>query len=64
MIRRRLELDAASPTEIDFSSFRDLMRTTAEKGLVTNVEAWFRYRQLRNITSHTYDSVKARMVCE
>ena len=64
MIRRRLELDATSPTEIDFSSFRDLIRTAAEKGLVTNVGAWFRYRQLRNITSHTYDSVKARMVCE
>jgi nucleotidyltransferase substrate binding protein, HI0074 family len=34
MIRRRLELDATSPTEIDFSSFRDLIRTAAEKGLV------------------------------
>ena len=31
---------------------------------MTNVEAWFRYRQLRNITSYTYDSVKAQLVCE
>ncbi len=62
MIRRRIELDAATPTEADFSDFRDLLRTAAERGLVADVEAWFDYRKLRNITAHTYDREKAQQV--
>ena len=62
MIRRRIELDAATPVEADFADFRDLLRTAAERGLVAHVEAWFEYRKLRNITSHTYDHEKARQV--
>ncbi|MGH8479357.1 MAG: nucleotidyltransferase substrate binding protein [Gammaproteobacteria bacterium] len=62
MIRRRIELDAATPAEADFADFRDLLRTAAERGLVGDVEAWFEYRKLRNITSHTYDHEKARHV--
>ena len=62
MIRRRIELDAATPTEVDFSDFRDLLRTAAERGLVADVEAWFDYRKLRNITAHTYDREKAQQV--
>ena len=62
MIRRRIELDAATPVEADFADFRDLLRTAAERGLVADVEAWFEYRKLRNITSHTYDHEKARQV--
>lgn len=62
MIRRQLELEAASPTEVDESSFRDLMRVAGEKGLIADVEAWFGYRRMRNITAHTYDHAKAREV--
>jgi nucleotidyltransferase substrate binding protein (TIGR01987 family) len=62
MLRRRLELDAAAPSEVDFDNFRDLLRTAAEKGLIDDVEAWFGYRKMRNISSHTYDQNKARMV--
>jgi nucleotidyltransferase substrate binding protein (TIGR01987 family) len=62
MIRRRLELDAASPVEVDEASFRDLLRSAAEKGLIINVEAWFNYRKMRNITAHTYDHEKAEQV--
>ena len=54
MIKRQLELEAISPEEVDQSSFRDILRTAAEKGLIDDVEAWFRYRLMRNITSHTY----------
>lgn len=61
MIRRRIELDAATPAEA-FADFRDLLRTAAERGLIADVEAWFEYRKLRNITSHTYDHEKARQV--
>ena len=62
MMRRRLELDAASPSDIDQAGYRDLVRIAAERGLVSNVEAWFSYRELRNITAHTYDQKKADLV--
>lgn len=64
MIRRQLELEAASPVEVDQSSFRELLRTAGEKGLVDDVTAWFGYRHLRNLTAHTYDLAKARLVYE
>ncbi len=64
MLKRRLEAEAASPEEIDESSFRNVMRIAAEKGLIDDVDAWFRHRELRNITAHTYDRVKARRVLE
>lgn len=62
MIRRQIELEAASPTEVDQSNFRDLIRVAAEKGIVTDAEAWFTYRRMRNLTSHTYDRQKAQQV--
>lgn len=64
MIRRQLEREAASPTEVDSADFRDLLRTAAEKSLVADVEAWFEYRRMRNITAHTYDHKKAKLVYE
>lgn len=53
MIRRQVEREAASPTETDHSDFRDLLRTAAEKGLIPDVQVWFIYRMMRNITAHT-----------
>jgi Nucleotidyltransferase substrate binding protein like len=32
-----------------------LLRHAAETGLIADVEAWFAYHAMRNITSHTYD---------
>lgn len=64
MIRRQLELEAASPTEVDETSFRDLLRLAGERGLVADVEAWFGYHRLRNITAHTCDQGKARLVLD
>lgn len=64
MIRRQIESEAASPDEVDESSFRDVMRVAAEKGLIADVEAWFQYRLLRNISAHTYDQAKAHQVYE
>lgn len=64
MIKRQLEVDAASPEEIDHADFRDILRTAAEKGLIDDVEAWFKYRLMRNITSHTYNHNKAQQVYE
>jgi nucleotidyltransferase substrate binding protein (TIGR01987 family) len=62
MIKRRIELDSASPEEIDEGNFRQVLRVAAEKGLIANLEAWFKYRTMRNITAHTYDHEKAQLV--
>lgn len=62
MLRRQLEIEAAAPAETDFLSFRNMIRTAAEKGLLSNVQAWFDYRDLRNKTSHTYDHATAMEV--
>jgi nucleotidyltransferase substrate binding protein (TIGR01987 family) len=62
MIRRRLELGADTPSDVDKMEFRELLRAAAEKGLIADVEAWFKYRKMRNITAHTYDHEKARQV--
>lgn len=64
MLKRQIEAEAATPGETDQLGFRDLLRVGAEKGLVRDVEAWFRYRQMRGTTSHTYDVSKARQVYE
>ena len=62
MIKRQIELESSSPNEVDGTNFRDVLRVAAEKGLIADVEAWFRYRKMRNITAHTYDHEKARQV--
>jgi nucleotidyltransferase substrate binding protein (TIGR01987 family) len=62
MIRRQIELEAASPSEVDLVDFRDLLRIAGEKGLIADVEVWFNYRKMRNTTSHTYDHNKALQV--
>ena len=64
MIKRKLEMEAASPPTIDALSFRDLLREAAEKGLIGGVETWFEYREARNRTSHSYDEENAKAVYE
>ncbi|MBK5275875.1 MAG: nucleotidyltransferase substrate binding protein [Desulfuromonadales bacterium] len=62
MLKRQLEQELPNPTEVDGYSYRQLFRIGAERGLVQDVEAWFDYRERRNITSHTYDEAKAARV--
>jgi nucleotidyltransferase substrate binding protein (TIGR01987 family) len=62
MIRRRLEIGSDSPTDVDQMEFRNLLRSAAERGLIADVEAWFKYRKMRNITSQPYDHEKARQI--
>jgi nucleotidyltransferase substrate binding protein (TIGR01987 family) len=62
MIRRQIELGSDSPDEVDKTSYRDMLRIAGEKGLIPNVEAWFHYRGMRNLSAHTYDHEKARLV--
>ncbi|AXU18814.1 nucleotidyltransferase [Novosphingobium sp. THN1] len=63
MLRRALEAGAANPEEIDRLTFPDLIRTGVEQGLVAGQWAdWRTFREMRNITSHTYDEAKAVQV--
>jgi len=62
MIRRQIEAEADIPQDIDRMNFRDMLRVAAETGLIDDVVAWFSYREMRNITSHTYDQEKAKIV--
>lgn len=65
MLRRVLEEGAANPEEIDRLSFPELIRTGVELGLVAGAwPEWRLYREMRNITSHTYDEGKALQVVE
>lgn len=54
MMKRVLE-SAPDGKEVDEWSYRELCRRAAEIGLINDVEAWFGYRESRNITSHSYD---------
>ncbi len=62
MLKRRLELDLPDSHSVDGMSFRDLVRTGAERGLLSDVDAWMLFREKRNITSHTYNAAKAAEV--
>ncbi|MFT4055050.1 MAG: nucleotidyltransferase substrate binding protein [Novosphingobium sp.] len=65
MLRRMLEENAANPEEIDRMSFPALIRTGVEQGLTgSDWPAWRTFREMRNITSHTYDEAKALQVAE
>lgn len=62
MIKRQLEAELASPSVLDAMSYRELIRLGHERGLVQDVAPWFRLRELRNITAHTYSRDKALKV--
>lgn len=62
MMKRQIEQESPNPAEIDRMSFKDLLRTAAEKGIISDVERWIVYRDQRNITSHTYDEAEAKSV--
>ncbi|MDX1920167.1 MAG: nucleotidyltransferase substrate binding protein [Candidatus Caenarcaniphilales bacterium] len=62
MLKRQLEQNASSSEEIDRLSFKDLIRTAAEKGLIDEPTKWFEYREMRNLTSHSYDEERAEDV--
>jgi nucleotidyltransferase substrate binding protein (TIGR01987 family) len=63
MLRRYFEETAASPEEVDLSTFQTLIRTGNEKGLLrSDWLRWRIYRQARTDSSHTYDESKAEAV--
>lgn len=62
MVRRQLEQIVINPGELREMVFMDLMRTAFEAGLVREVTPFKVYRELRNITSHTYDGTQAEKI--
>ena len=65
MLRRQLEAVSANPEQVDRLSFAELIRSVTEQGLIkSNWPEWRTWREMRNITSHTYDEAKARQVVE
>lgn len=63
MLKRFLEETTASSTDINNSSFQDLIRTGNEKNLLrSDWLVWRTYRQARNNSNHTYDEDKAEQV--
>jgi len=57
MLKRRLQLDLPNAQAVDTMTWRNLMRTGAEQGLLQDVDAWMVSRDRRTITSHTSDPV-------
>lgn len=65
MLRRQLESVSANPDQVDRLSFADLIRSVTEQGLIkSNWPEWRTWREMRNITSHTYDEAKALQVVD
>ena len=62
MLKRVLQEIEPAKISIDELGFKDLIRLGAEKGLIKNPEAWFGYREARNITSHAYAEKKAEQI--
>jgi nucleotidyltransferase substrate binding protein (TIGR01987 family) len=62
MLKRELERETEDRQALDAMSWRDMVRFAAERGLIDSPAAWFGFRELRNITSHTYDRAKANLV--
>lgn len=61
-IKRFIEVTGPSESQTDVMNFKDLLRLAYEQDLIRNVEAWFDYRDKRNVTSHTYADDKAAQV--
>lgn len=63
MLKRYLENTEPNAEQIDSMSFPELIRTASERGLLLNGwDVWTVYRAARNMTSHTYDELKAKEV--
>lgn len=64
MLKRRLQIDMPSPSNLDELSFNDMMREAAKRGFISDPLVWMEYRKERNLTSHAYDEKMAQEVYE
>ncbi len=61
-MKRQLTQIVAVSAAVDEMSFMQVVRAAAEAGLIVDVSRFFEYREARNITSHSYDRVKAERI--
>lgn len=64
MLKRFIEKSAPAHTLVDQFSFNDLIRIGAEQNLIHDPKLWFDFRNMRNITAHTYNENKAQEIYE
>ena len=62
MLSKELQQWTPSPSQTPSLDFKSLMREVSRFGLIDDPEAWFEYRRMRTITSHTYDEATAEKV--
>lgn len=60
--QRQLEQIVPVPAAVDEMTFMQVVRAAAEAGLVDEVSRCHEYRGTRNITSHSYDRLKAERI--
>lgn len=60
-MKRWLEINI-SGAAVDGIPRKELFRLSAESQLISDVEAWFEYNELRNETAHTYEAKTAEDV--
>ncbi len=64
-LRRALQALSASPADYDSMNFPDLIRSGSKAGLLyLGWPSWKQFRDMRSITSHTYDERQAMKVVE
>jgi nucleotidyltransferase substrate binding protein (TIGR01987 family) len=61
-MKRQLAQIVPVPSAVDEMSFMQVVRASAEAGLVADVSRFHEYREARNITSHSYDRQKAQRI--
>lgn len=63
LIKRYLEYSSPTPDDVDKMAFGDMIRTANEIGLLFgDWSDWRVYREMRNLTSHSYNEQKALQV--
>lgn len=61
-IERTMAERAAQPETVEQAQFRALLRMAWEQGLIQDRDRWLEFREMRNITAHTYDADKAAQI--
>ena len=65
LLRRYVMERAFFVDDINSLSFNDMVRTATRLGLLkSDLEMWTKYREMRNLTSHTYDEEVALKVAK
>ncbi|WP_018651655.1 nucleotidyltransferase substrate binding protein [Actinobacillus capsulatus] len=62
MMKRQLQQEAINNDDVGGYGFKDILREALRLGLINDMSKWIEYRDMRNITSHTYDQQKADAV--